>query len=147
MATIAPRQHASGFDKSRPRHRDSVDPGLAPGDTLDKAIIKAERAIPGRIGLEQRFDSIDDIRFTNPAVTRSCWNTSECTAISWASTTRGCPRSAFKMLRRIGMSRYTAHRRGDSEPQSFSSSLIRPLPTYTSGSQPHHGAGRSSGKD
>ncbi len=59
---------ASGFDKIAARVTEiPVDPGLAPGDTLDKAIIKAERLrFLEESGLEQRFDRVDDIRFTKP---------------------------------------------------------------------------------
>ena len=59
---------ASGFDKIAARVTEiPVDPGLAPGDTLDKAIIKAERVrFLEESDLEQRFDRIDDIRFTKP---------------------------------------------------------------------------------
>jgi hypothetical protein len=59
---------ANGFDKIAAHVTEiPVDPGLAPGDTLDKAIIKAERVrFLQETGLEQRFDRIDDIRFTKP---------------------------------------------------------------------------------
>lgn len=44
-----------------------VDPGLEPGDTLDQAIIKAERTrFLQETGLEERFGPLRDIRFTRP---------------------------------------------------------------------------------
>jgi len=59
---------ASGFDKIAAHITEiPVDPGLTPGDTLDKAIIKAERArFLEETDLERRFDRVDDIRFTKP---------------------------------------------------------------------------------
>jgi hypothetical protein len=59
---------ANGFDKIEARVTEiPIDAGLAPGDTLDQAIIKAERTrFLVDTGLGQRFDHVDDIRFTKP---------------------------------------------------------------------------------
>jgi hypothetical protein len=59
---------AAGFDKIAAYVTEiPVDPGLEAGDTLDTAIIKAERAhFMRETGLEERFGAINDIRFTKP---------------------------------------------------------------------------------
>ncbi len=59
---------AAGFDKIAAYVTEiPVDPGLKAGDTLDVAIIKAERAsFMQQTGLEARFGPIHDIRFTRP---------------------------------------------------------------------------------
>lgn len=59
---------AAGFDKIPAYVTEiPVDPGLEPGDTLDRAIIKVERArFMQETGLEERFGPIRDICFTKP---------------------------------------------------------------------------------
>jgi len=59
---------AAGFDKIAAYVTEiPVDPGLKAGDTLDTAIIKAERArFLQETGLEERFGPIKDICFTKP---------------------------------------------------------------------------------
>lgn len=59
---------AAGFDKIAAYVTEiPVDPGLEAGDTLDTAIIKAERAYFMReTGLEERFGPINEISFTKP---------------------------------------------------------------------------------
>lgn len=59
---------AAGFDKIAAYVTDiPVDPGLEPGDTLDTAIIKAERAyFMQQTGLEDRCGPVRDICFTKP---------------------------------------------------------------------------------
>jgi len=59
---------AAGFDKIAAYVTEiPVDPDLEPGDTLDQAIIKVERArFMQETGLEERFGPINDIRFTKP---------------------------------------------------------------------------------
>lgn len=59
---------ASGFDRIAAHVTDiPVDPGLEPGDTLDRAIIKAERTrFLAETHLEERFGEIDELRFTKP---------------------------------------------------------------------------------
>ncbi|MGC8780379.1 MAG: ParB N-terminal domain-containing protein [Anaerolineae bacterium] len=59
---------AAGFDKIPAYVTEiPVDPGLEPGDTLDQAIIKVERArFMQETGLEERFGPLHDIRFTRP---------------------------------------------------------------------------------
>ncbi len=59
---------AGGFDRIAAYVTDiPVDPGLEPGDTLDRAIIRAERArFLAETHLEERFSNVDDIGFTRP---------------------------------------------------------------------------------
>lgn len=59
---------AAGFDKIAAYVTEiPVNPGLEVGDTLDTAIIKAERArFMQQTELEARFGPINDIRFTKP---------------------------------------------------------------------------------
>ncbi len=59
---------AAGFDRVAAYVTEIPgDPGLEAGDTLDTAIIKAERAhFLQATGLEERFGPIQDIRFTRP---------------------------------------------------------------------------------
>jgi len=59
---------AAGFDKIAAYVTEvPVDSGLSPGDTLDAAIIKAERtSFMQQTGLEERCGPIQDIRFTKP---------------------------------------------------------------------------------
>ncbi len=59
---------ANGFDRIAAHVTDiPVDPGLEPGDTLDRAIIKAERTrFLAETHLKERFGEIDELRFTKP---------------------------------------------------------------------------------